>query len=180
MLEGDPVTQRCVVSRVGVMCSVLCALLATDNARAEFSNELPPPPPPLREPALEQLEKMREMRGRLLREGVKLDEAGAKAVEKVLESFDVEQRQARKEVHQARTRLHQMLGQDVDDSVAYQEAIERLRAAHETMHRIKERRFDALLSVLSPKKTARLLVMLGKLHHERRRHPRRRGPRPGP
>lgn len=172
-------TQRGDLGRIGVMCSVLCALLVSDGARAEFSNELPPPPPPLREPGIDQLEKMREMRGRLLREGVKLDEAGAKAVEKVLESFDLEQRAARKEVHQARTRLHQLLGQDVDDSGAYQHAIERLRAAHEAMHRIKERRFDALLGVLSPKKTARLLVMLGKLHHERRRHPRRRGPRPG-
>ena len=153
-----------------VMCAIVGVLLVASTAGAEMSNELPPPPRQLEEPSPERLERMREMRGRLLRDGVKLDEASARAVEKVLEAYDVEQRTARAEVHEARRSLHQRLEQDVDDEAGYQDAIERLRAAHEAMHRIKERRFDALLGVLSPKKTARLLVMLGKIHHERRRH----------
>ena len=127
------------------------------------------------EPTAERLEQMREMRGRLLRDGVQLDEADARAVEKVLEAYDLEQRRARADVREARALLRELVNQDGVDERAYSDAIERLRTSHELMHRIKERRFDALMGVLSPEKTARLLVMLGKIHHERRRH-RKPGP----
>ena len=151
-------------------------IVGSGLASAEPSHELPPPPPPMREPGVHQIEKMREVRGRLLREGVKLTEHDARAVEKVLESFDLQQRAAKRSVHQARRELHLLLDRSVKDEGRYRSAIEQLRAAHEAMHRIKEERLDALMGVLPPQKTARLLVMLGKLHHERKRRP---GHRPG-
>ena len=149
-------------------------LLGAVSVKAESkSSDLPPPPPAIGEPNPKKIEKMREARGRLLREAVQLTEVDAVAVEKVLVAFDLEQREAKHEVRLARRQLHEHLDQGEVDQEVYRRAIERLRAAHEMMHRVKERRFDALLGVLPPQKTARLLVMLGKLHHERKRHKRR-------
>ena len=175
--DEDQRLQTCsvmVCPRVWPLVVCLIALLAP---AVVFAGDESPMRQKAEEPAierLERLERLREMRGRLLREGVQLDEQAALAVEQVLETYDREQRSARADVRDARELLRELVTQDGADDAAYSEAIERLRESHEVMHRIKERRFDALMGVLSPKMTARLLVMLGKIHHERRRHRDRR------
>ncbi len=134
----------------------LMSVLAAGAAFAE------PPRGPPRDPAKREAH-FQEMRGKLLRDKVGLAEADAKRAEAVFAQFD----KTRKELHQrmraAHKQLKEMLKTDVNDDVSYTQLVDTMTASFREMQELRQKEFDALRKVLTPKQQGKLLFALGKM-----------------
>ncbi len=129
----------------------------------------------------ERRKRFAKKRARLLRERIGLDEASAKKVEALFRQFGEQRKSARKSVRAGRDALNKLLREKSDDQAAYRAAIDKLRIAHDTMHRLRNTEWAALAKVLTPKQQATLLRALGKMQKRMGRRGRkgRRGKRGG-
>ena len=123
-------------------------------------------------------QKMRQKRGKLLRQRLGLAEQQAVRVERVLDSYRAKTKPLRKEMRAAWRSVRQLLKSGSDDQRAYGEAlkkIERARARVLTLHQAQRRELKPLLT---PKQQIQLMVAHKRMRHRMmRRHMKRRGMR---
>ena len=117
--------------------------------------------------------KIVELRGRLLREMVGLNDARAKQVEQVLQSFDDEHQTYSAMLDAAQRKMRSLLDEKSEDDHAYAKAVEDVRIAHDYLHQVRDRQFRAMQKVLAPREQAMFFESLGKLRHEVRKRMRR-------
>ena len=118
-------------------------------------------------------QKIVELRGRLLREMVGLNDSRAREVELVLESFDDEHQTYSSMLDVAQRKMRSLLDEKSDDEKAYTQTVEDLRLAHDYLHQLRDRQFRAMQKILKPKEQALFFQSLGKLRHEVRKRLRR-------
>ena len=110
---------------------------------------------------------MKVMRGQMLREGARLDEAAAARVEKLLDQFDVERRTKHARQREMHKTLMGLIRADSKDEKAYKDALDGLTAAHRQLLDLRTREFDEMRKVLSQREAARVLVALEKAMRHR-------------
>lgn len=107
--------------------------------------------------------KLKEIRGRVMREHVGLSEDKAREVEAVFERFAPESRKIEKQVHDSKARLRKLIASDSNDQKAFAEALETQRRARMAMMTLRDREFQAIKKILQPKQQAKLLFALKKM-----------------
>lgn len=135
-------------------------------------------------PTAEVQERVKKMRGKVLREKLGLSEEKAKKVEAIFDALEPERRKVREEVRAARKQLRELLKADSDDQPAYDAALAKLREATKKTVALRDKQFEALKKELTPKEQAKIVHQLAKLRKKvhgqmsRGKHGRRGGPRP--
>ncbi len=160
----------------------LTSLLVSASAMADS----PVPPPPME--AMQGphnpeafMAQMKVMRGKMLREDAKLDEAAAVRVEKVLDQFDAERKAKHMKQRETHKALMALLKADSKDEKAYKEALDGLTASHRQLLELRSREFDEMRKVLSQREAAHVLVALEKaMRHRGPGGPGMRGMHHGP
>ena len=123
-------------------------------------------------------EKLIELRGRLLKEMVGLDETRAAQIELILKGIDDEHRTYSAMLEQARRLMRRLAREDSHDDKALANAVEDVRLAHSYLHQVRDKQYRAIQKSLSPKEQAIFFESLGKLRHEVRKRMRGAAPRP--
>ena len=122
-----------------------------------------------------------QLRNKLLRKRLGLDEATATKVEKVLRDHVTQKRQVQRDMRQAQRKLRQLLRDDSDDQDAYRKALAALEKAHASGEALRKKHFAELQKLLTPKQQVQLIQAMHKikrhLNRQRRRGMDRRGPR---
>ncbi|MCB9667467.1 MAG: periplasmic heavy metal sensor [Myxococcales bacterium] len=113
----------------------------------------------------QKLAHIKEMRGKMLREQVGLDETRAAKLEKSLASFDAEHLKYRTQMNDARHQTRALLDSKSTDEKAYRAQVNKQRAAFKQLHSLKEREWNRIAAELSPKEQALLLMSLGNMKH---------------
>ncbi|MSP25345.1 MAG: periplasmic heavy metal sensor [Myxococcales bacterium] len=124
-------------------------------------------------PSAEALERIKKMRGKVLREKVGLSEEKAKKVEASLDAHEPERRRVREATRTARKQLRDLLEANSDDQPAYDAALGKLRAGMKKMMELRDKQLDLFKKDLTPKEQAKLGQILGKLRkkmHGKGRH----------
>ncbi len=135
-------------------------------------------------PTAEVQERVKKMRGKVLREKVGLSEEKAKKVEAIFDALEPERRKVREEVRTARKQLRELFKADSDDQAAYDAALAKLREATKKTVALRDKQFEALKKELTPKEHAKIVHRLDKLrkkvHRQGNRGKQGRRGRPGP
>ena len=133
----------------------------------------PPAPPPGREGPLDRnhpqfFERMKQMRGQLLRKEAGLDEASTLRAEAVVTRFDQDRQKLHRGVGEATRALRELVGADSKDDKAYRDGLDVLVGAHRAMHDLRTRELDELRKVLTPKECAKVVIALERMHKHMR------------
>lgn len=120
--------------------------------------------------------RMKELRGRVLKKEVGLDDAKAAQVEKVLSKYAPERKKLQQEAQKHRRAIRDLLKKDSNDQAAYERAIKGLRAAQNKLHALREKELDELSKLLTPKQQAKLAVAIRRLQAKLRRRMRELSP----
>lgn len=110
--------------------------------------------------------KMRAMRGKLLRNRLKLSEYKAQQVEAIFSESQEDRREARKTMRKTRKALRQLLKSDSNDQDAYSELLETLQETHTRLRELREEQASSLKNVLQPKEQAQLFMALKKMRRK--------------
>ena len=146
-------------------------------AAAQGGDDLPP------QKRAQVQKRLQQIRDRILRQQVGLDEKKAREVEAVLKRAQKERRKIQRRVRENRRKLRQLLKNDSNDQKAYAAAIRELRKAQNDLHKLKNREFDELAKRLAPKEQAKLVQALQRAKRKMKRamkRQRRGGGRRGP
>jgi hypothetical protein len=108
-------------------------------------------------------QKMKEMRGQLLRHEAGLDETSAVKAEKVLDGFDTERQKGHRELGEAKRGLGDLAASDSKDEAAYKKALDALLAANRAQQDLRGRELDELRKVLSQRDTAKVILSLERM-----------------
>lgn len=116
------------------------------------------------------MEKVKHLRGKLLRGKVGLDDARAAQVEEILDANREDHRALRQEVRAQTRALRALVESDSDDQSAYAEAIAALKAAKDDMRALRAAKHDQLAELLSPREQATLMLTMKRVkgHMHRR------------
>jgi Spy/CpxP family protein refolding chaperone len=107
-------------------------------------------------------QRLKQVRGKVLRNQVGLDERRAKKTEQILDRFAAERRKVFEQRRQARRKLNELVNANSKDEVAYRNALLKLGSAEQGLNRIHEQEKAALAKVLTAKERANLLVSVRK------------------
>jgi Spy/CpxP family protein refolding chaperone len=107
-----------------------------------------------------------KLRQRLLREKVGLDAHKAEQVAAIIDEQRDEQRRLRRDMRAARQELRRLFADDSSDDQAYEAALAKLRASYRGLADLRDRQFDAIKKVLTPREQAKLLAALARAHKE--------------
>lgn len=168
---------------------MIVASFALVSASAAVAQPMPPGPPPHGGPGgpgggpggpggpgahggPEMAEKMRELRGQLLRKEAGLDEASAAKAQKVLDTFDQERQKNHRELGEARRALGELAKLDAKEEGAWKKALDALVAANRTMQDLRGRELDELRKVLSQREAAKVILALERMQQIMRREGR--------
>lgn len=108
-------------------------------------------------------ERMREVRKRMLRDRVGLDEKKALAVEKVLDKNAGAERVARQEERKYREEIERLLAADSSDQAAYAKALAGLRASEKKLAAMRQSELDEVAKLLTPKEQAKFVTALRRM-----------------
>lgn len=121
----------------------------------------------------EQREKMHkrflEKRAKVLREQVGLDDATARKVEKVHDTFHTERMAIGKRMHESRFALKKLLDADSNDQKAFARAVQGILDAQKAMGDLRQREMQAVRRFLTPKQQAKLMVSIHKARRQMHR-----------
>ncbi len=125
----------------------------------------------------ERIEKFKEKRGKLLRKKVGLEETEAVQIEAVMDKFQVERKELRSQVREAKQALKALLDEDSGDQLAYQNNLDILLATRAAMQELHSAEIAELRGLLTPKKATKLLAMMERVHKRMRgmKHGKKRG-----
>lgn len=126
--------------------------------------------------------KMKQHRGRMLREKVGLSEAKAQKLERIMDGFHQKRRALHQQMRSNHKALRQLLKADSNDQQAYKKSVDGLIDARDRMQKLKRQQIRAMRKHLTPKQQAKAMMALHrmkrKMHHKMRRmHRKHRGMR---
>jgi Spy/CpxP family protein refolding chaperone len=107
------------------------------------------------EPRLGQ--RLKRLRGRLLRKKIGLSEEKAARVEALFLANAERRRELNTAQKSARAELRALFQSDSDDQDAFGAALDKLRKAHKELDELREQELDELHTFLTPKEEAKLL-----------------------
>jgi Spy/CpxP family protein refolding chaperone len=113
----------------------------------------------------QKLEHIKVMRGKMLREQVGLDEKKATQVESALAAFDADHVKFHQTMRDSKMQLKEVVKNPNADDKAYRAAVTKHRTAFKQLHSLKEREWNRVSTMLTPKQQALLLLSLGKMKH---------------
>lgn len=114
--------------------------------------------------------KIKEMRSKMLRKRVGLDEATAQGVEAILGSFDPRRKALHKRKRAAGKALRELVRSDSNDQRAYNGLLDEMQAVQAGMATLRTEQAIALRKALTPRQAA---TLFGALHRMQRRMMRR-------
>ena len=160
--------------RFGVMLILtLIALLLSPVAMAE--------PPEQRRRGEGQMgeklhERMKELRGRILKKRVGLDAERIDEVEAILQKGDQERKGLHRAMRESHEKLRHLIKADADDGASYEAAVGTLLKSRQRLHEIQHGELERLRQLLSPKEMGKLVMALHRLKKRvKRMHERARG-----
>lgn len=106
--------------------------------------------------------RIKQVRSDILRKEVGLEPSKADAAEKILERHAVERKKLAAEQQARRQALATLLESDSNDQAAYAKAVKSLRAGHAKLVALRDREFDELGHLMTPKQQAKFLASV---HH---------------
>jgi Spy/CpxP family protein refolding chaperone len=119
-------------------------------------------------------ERIKKLRSEVLRKHVGLDEAKAKQVEKLLDKYEPQRQAAQQQMRQKQRTLGALLKADSNDQQAYKNAIKGYRDADKKLRSVRDKEFDEISKLITPKQQAKLVVALRKMQAKIRSAMRRR------
>ncbi len=119
-------------------------------------------------------QRIEKIRGEVLRKKVGLDEAKAKQVEKLLDKYEPQRQAAQKQMREKQRTLGALLKADSNDQQAYKNAIKGYRDADKKLRAVRDKEFDEVAKLITPKQQAKLVVALRKMQAKIRSAMRRR------
>ncbi len=133
-------------------------------------------------------EKMREFRGKVLREKLDLPEERAAKVEAVLDGFMEQRHKLKQEMRTQMKAVKELLKAESNDMDAYDAAVTNLMSVRSQLEALHAQQFEELREILNPKEQAKVLLALRKMHRKAkgkfrgkgRKHRGGHGPDPRP
>lgn len=125
-------------------------------------------PAPQGPPGAQYQERLREVRGKVLRQEAKFDEAAAAKTEKVLHQFDDDRKAAHAREGEARKALNGLVKADSREEKAYKDALDALVVAHEAVVKLRVRELEELRKALGQRDAARVVVALPAIQKQMR------------
>ena len=119
-------------------------------------------------------QRIEKIRGEVLRKRVGLDDAKAKQVEKLLDKYEPQRRAAQQQMQEKQRTLGALLKADSNDQQAYKSAIKGYRDAERKLRTVRDKEFDEIAKLITPKQQAKLVVALRKMQAKIRAAMRRR------
>jgi Spy/CpxP family protein refolding chaperone len=107
--------------------------------------------------------RLAQVRERILKKEVGLDDAKAAAVEKIFAKYQPVRQKLVKEQREHRQAIRKLLKQNSDDQTAYKKEVSALRAVQKKLRALGEQQADELSKVLTPKQQAKLIAALQRL-----------------
>ena len=111
-------------------------------------------------------EKMKQFRGKVLREKLGLPEDRAAKVEAVLDGFMEQRHKLKEEMHAEMKTVKELLKSESNDMDAYETAVTNLMAVRTKMEALHTQQFEELREILNPKEQAKVLLALRKMHRK--------------
>ena len=133
--------------------------------------------------------KMKEFRGKVLREKLGLPEDRAVKVEAVLDGFMEQRHKLKEEMRAEMKTVKELLKADSNDMDAYEAAVTNLMAVRSKMEALHAQQFEELREILNPKEQAKVLLALRKMYRKAKgkfrggkghKHRGGHGPKPRP
>ncbi len=121
-------------------------------------------------------QRFREVRAKVLREHVGLDEATAAQAEQIMDEFMSRRWDLRAEVREHRQELRALIVADSDDQKAYAKALDGLTEAQDKLYKLRLEEMDALSEIMTPKEQAKLLDAMQEMRRRGGRGMHGRGP----
>lgn len=118
--------------------------------------------------------RMKEVRGKVLRKDVGLDDQRAKRVERILDKYTPQRRKLKKQERMHTKTLRALIQADSDDQPAYKRSIDGFRSTKNQLHALQNREYAELAKQLTPKQQAKLYVAIRKVRARLRKHLQRR------
>lgn len=121
-------------------------------------------------------ERLNQIRSRVLREKVGLDEAKAKQVEQILNKYEPERVKQRQAVRESAKALSELIDKDSNDQKAYERALLGMRTADKKLAELRDKELQELAKVLTPKQQAKLVISIRQMRRAVGRRMRGDGP----
>lgn len=108
-------------------------------------------------------QRLKQLRNRILRQEVGLDEKKADEVQKVLLKYEPERRKLQRQHRQHRSELRDLLQADSNDDAAYKKSIEGFRSTQKKLNALRDKEMDEIAKLVTPKQQAKLYAALERL-----------------
>jgi Spy/CpxP family protein refolding chaperone len=109
-------------------------------------------------------ERVKELRSKMLREKLMLNEDKAVAVENIFNTNQEEHKEIRSIMRDSRDELDKLLKIDSSDQAAYQSVLDTMAANRARMNEIRDEEMAALKGILTPKEQLQLLNEMNGMH----------------
>jgi vacuolar-type H+-ATPase subunit I/STV1 len=113
-------------------------------------------------------DRVKQLRAELLRKRLGLDAGKAAEVERVLDRNAPRRAELQRELRLHRKALRELLDKNSDDQAQYSRELQALRKAQNELHTLRQREFDELAKILTPKQQAKLVAALRQFHRQMR------------
>ena len=153
---------------MSTLLSTACTVLVVTAAVMALPQVATAEPSALGPPHAHYQERLREVRGKVLRQQAKFDEAAAVKTEKVLNQFDEDRKAAHGREADARKALSALVKADSRDEKVYKDALDALVVAHEAVVKLRVRELEELRKSLGQRDAARVVVALPAIQRELR------------
>lgn len=117
-------------------------------------------------------QRLKQLRTRILRQEVGLDEKKADEVQKVLLKYEPERRKIQKQHREHRKELRDLLQSDSSDDAAYKKSIEGFRSTQKKLAALRDKEMDEVQKLITPKQQAKLYAALERLRKKLARRER--------
>lgn len=107
--------------------------------------------------------RIKQVRRRILKQEVGLDDKKAEEVEKVFDKYEPERQKLNKQLREQRIALRDLLKENSDDQAAYKKALEAFRATQKKLKAVTDREVEEISKLLTPKQQAKLMAALQRL-----------------
>lgn len=108
-------------------------------------------------------QRLKQLRAKILRQQVGLDEKKAEEVQKVLLKYEPERRKVQRQHQEHRRALRDLLQNDSNDDAAYKKSIDGFRATQKKLNALRDKEMDEVAKLITPKQQAKLYAALERL-----------------
>jgi len=108
-------------------------------------------------------QRMKQVRNKVLRQHVGLDDKKADEVLKVLAKYEPERRKLQRQQQEHRRALRDLLQADSNDDAEYKKQIDGFRSAQKKLSALRDKETDEVAKLITPKQQAKLYGALERL-----------------